>query len=75
MAAKQIHLDSLRRNQKYKEILEHGTNATEESEGRSIVKNLNIVKGLFIDSNKLIQVADRIGYTNEVRKLMDKVRR
>lgn len=72
MAEKQKRLESLRRKQKYKEILERGTNAAEESEGRSIVENLNIIDGLLIDSNKLIQegtVADRIGYTTEV--LMD----
>lgn len=65
-------MESLRRKLKYKEILERGTSAAEESEGHSIVENLNIIEGLLIDSNKLIsegEVSDRIGYTTEV--LMD----
>lgn len=72
MADRSKRLESLRRKQKYKEILERGNVAAEQSEGHSAVENLNIVESLLIDSNKLISegcAADRIGYTTEV--LMD----
>lgn len=72
MADRSKRLESLRRKQQYREILERGNAAAELSEGQSAIENLNIVESLLVDSNKLISegnVADRIGYTTEV--LMD----
>lgn len=70
MAERQKRLDSQRRKQKCKEILERGTCAAQESEGHSIAEKFNIIEGLLTDSNQLIQegnIADRIGHTIEVR--------
>lgn len=72
MADQQKRLESLHRKQKYKQILERGTCAAEESEAHSIAENFHIIESLLSDSNKLINegnVADRIGCTTEV--LMD----
>lgn len=72
MSEKQKHIDSQRRKQKYKEILERGTCAAEEREGHSVAENFNIIERMLTDSDKLItdgNPTDRIGHTTEV--LMD----
>lgn len=72
MSEREKRVRSLQRKQKYKEILDRGASAVEESEGRSLAENLNIIEAMLTDSNKLIEegnVDDRIGHTTEV--LMD----